>query len=173
MISMYERASLRAAPATANRRVLAWIASRGLWVALLWLHAHLLWQRIVDQTLFEPLVALRWIASALIAVTMIHFQRRGVSLFRGRRAKILWLVILLLHAGSATAVGRHLEIVAEGGLVIAVSLWLLALEETFSRRSADARLALRRSWVLQPAPVRLPFMAAALDPLCPRPPPLA
>jgi hypothetical protein len=168
-----------AAPAGARRRLLASIATAGLWAALLWFHAHLLWQRITDLTLFEPVVALRWGATVVILVALARLRRLGVPLFRGRRALILWLVVLLLHAGSVAAVGSRLEIVAEAGavaeagLLIAASLWLLALAGGFGKRSAGSDLVRRRAWPPRPAPAALPCAPGSLDPLSPRPPPLA
>lgn len=147
-------------------------ATGGLWAALLWFHAHLLWDRITNLTLFEPLVALRWGTAVLLIAALVRLQHIGVPLFRGRRALILWLVILLLHAGSVAAVGSQLEIVADFGLLIALSLWFLALEDVFGKRTRTAGLVLRRTWVPQLAPARLPCAAGSLDPLSPRPPPL-
>jgi hypothetical protein len=151
---------------------LAVIATRALWIALLWLHGYLLWERITDLTLFEPLVALRWGIAALMIATLIRLQYLGVPLFRGRRALIFWLVILLLHAGSATAAGGRLEMVADSGLLIAVSLWFLALEGVLGKRTRVAALVLRRTWMPRLAPALLPCAPGSLDPLSPRPPPL-
>lgn len=158
------------ARAWAGRCTLAVIATRALWIALLWLHGYLLWERITDLTLFEPQVALRWGIAALMIATLIRLQYLGVPLFRGRRALIFWLVILLLHAGSATAAGSRLQVVADSGLLIAVSLWFLALELLGERTRAVA-LVLRRTWTPRLAPARLPCAPGSLDPLSPRPPP--
>jgi len=156
----------------AVRRALVSIAIRGLWAALLCLHIHLLWQRITNLTLFEPLVAVRWGTAVLTITALVRLRHIGVPLFRGRAAMILWLVILLLHAGSAAAVGSQLEIVADAGLLVAASLWFLALADVFGKRPRKAGLVLRRAWVPRLVPAPLPCAAGSLAPLSPRPPPL-
>ncbi len=167
-----KRPEIAARAQTATAAVARPLAIRALWAALLWLHAHLLWERITDLTLFEPLVAFRWGAAVLTIAALVRLQHIGVPLFRGRRALILWLVILLLHAGSAAAVGSQLELVADFGLLIAVALWVLALEDVLGKRTRTADIVLRRAWVPRLAPARLPCAPGSLDPLSPRPPPL-
>ena len=60
-------------------------------------HAILLWQRVLDLTLFEPIPAIRWLATAALIVSLYRLHRQGVSLVRGRTAAVLWLLVLVLH----------------------------------------------------------------------------
>ncbi len=66
--------------------------------ALVLFHLLLLWQRVLDQTLFEPVPALRWLATLVVVLALYRLHRRGLSLVRGRGALVFWLLVLLLHA---------------------------------------------------------------------------
>ncbi len=68
---------------------------------LVFLHAELLLRRIESLTLFEPLVALRWLAGLLILAALARLRRAGGSLVSGRRATVVWLLVLVLHAQAA------------------------------------------------------------------------
>lgn len=61
------------------------------------LHAGLLYQRIEDQSIADPVVIARWLIAALVALGALHLLHRRVSW----RA---WLVcataIVLIHAGT-------------------------------------------------------------------------
>jgi hypothetical protein len=80
-------------PASRVRRALG-LASVGLLVAF---HAVLLWERLVDSTLFEPVPAIRWLATVALMGVLYRLHRNGLSMFRGRGAVVLWLLVLLLH----------------------------------------------------------------------------
>jgi hypothetical protein len=84
-------------------RVRALLSSLGLAVAatLVVLHASLLWDRVVQGRLSDPVVALRWLAAVVLMGALLALRRRGVSLLWGRRALVFWLLVLLLHAGAA------------------------------------------------------------------------
>jgi hypothetical protein len=60
-------------------------------------HAILLWQRVLDLSLFKPIPAIRWLATAALIVSLYRLHRQGVSLVRGRSAVVLWLLVLVLH----------------------------------------------------------------------------
>ena len=76
------------------RQVLG-LASVGFLIAF---HAVLLWERLADSTLFEPVPAIRWLATVALIALLVRLHRKGVSLLRGRGALVLWLLVLLLHA---------------------------------------------------------------------------
>lgn len=76
------------------RQVLG-LASVGFLIAY---HAVLLWERLADSTLFEPIPAIRWLATVALIALLVRLHRKGVSLLRGRGALVLWLLVLLLHA---------------------------------------------------------------------------
>ncbi len=93
-----------------RRPVASWrLASRCLRVGavsvlggyLVFLHAELLLRRIESLTLFEPLVALRWLAGLLILAALLRLRGSGASLVAGRRATVVWLLVLVLHSQAA------------------------------------------------------------------------
>jgi len=84
------------APAKA-RKVLVSASATLLISFLIAFHAVLLWQRVLDFSLFRPVPAIRWLATVALLVALYRLHRRGVSLFRGRGAVVAWLLVLLLH----------------------------------------------------------------------------
>ena len=61
-------------------------------------HAWLFWSHVVDGRLLEPAVATRWLLGVLLTAGFIGLRRTGLSLIRGRKAIVLWLLVALLHA---------------------------------------------------------------------------
>jgi len=112
--------------ATGSRRRLSRFVAAGLVAGLALFHSQLLWQRIASFTLFEPLVALRWGIAALLLAGFVCLERAGVSVIWGHKAMILWLLVLLCHAGMVAPVGSHPPL-AEPGLLLALSVWGFAL----------------------------------------------
>lgn len=84
-------------------RSLRWLGLLGA-AGLVAFHADLLRQRLVDATLGEPGVALRWLATLGVLAGFGWLARRGVPLLRDRRSLVLWLVVLLLHVGASPPV---------------------------------------------------------------------
>lgn len=72
------------------------------------LHAEILWQRIASKTLLEPIVALKWAAAAALVAALLRLRSAGVPLWRGRRAVLVWMLVLLLHAGTAVPAAEEL-----------------------------------------------------------------
>lgn len=95
---------------------------------LVQLHAALLWDRIITLSLLEPLVALRWAGAAALLLVSLGLQRRGVSVFRGRKAAVFWLLVLLLHANAALPATGELGVSAasqpEAALLVVLPLCL-------------------------------------------------
>ncbi len=137
----------RIPPARRSRRPgapwrLAWRCLRvgsfaALGAYLVFLHAELLLRRIESLTLFEPLVALRWLAGLVILAALVRLRGSGGSLVSGRRATVVWLLVLVLHAqaappaataplGEAPLEAAHL-LLALPAAVSAVGLFRLAL----------------------------------------------
>ncbi len=86
--------------------------------ALVVFHGGLLWQRLLDGSLFEPVVAARWGATGLLLAWLVVLRRAGVSLWRGERARTFWALVLLLHAVPAFA-GERAAIAPDGsGLLL-------------------------------------------------------
>ena len=89
-------------PLSARSRARTMLAAASGVMALLVLggfHAILLWQRLLDFSLFRPVPAIRWLATAALMIGLYRLHRRGISFIRGRHALVFWLLVLLLHAG--------------------------------------------------------------------------
>lgn len=76
---------------------------------LVLLHVAVLWDRVAEGRLSDPVVALRWLAGAVLTLALLALRRRGVPLLWGRRALVFWLLVLLLHAGAAAPEGPGLR----------------------------------------------------------------
>jgi hypothetical protein len=82
-----------------NRLLSTWrLALRLFGAGLVLFHGHLLWQRWVDGSLVDFGVAAQWLASALLIVGLVLVRKRHGSLFRGREAAVVWILVALLHA---------------------------------------------------------------------------
>jgi hypothetical protein len=66
-------------------------------------HAALFWDRIAAGQLFDPLVALRWVAAAGLVGALLALRHHGVSLLRGRQGLTVWTLVVLLHVGMQPA----------------------------------------------------------------------
>lgn len=158
--------------ASARRR--RWSVARllgaGLVAALVWFHAVLLWERIASLTLFQPMVAVRWAGTLLLLAAFLKLHRAGVSLLGSRKALILWLLVVMLHASMAPA-----EMVAEPatGVALALSFSYLALRQILAE--LRDQLAPERSattWVRRrEPPARRSCAEAVRETFSPRPPP--
>lgn len=60
-------------------------------------HAWLLWTHLVGGKALEPQTAVRWIVAAVVLVGFRALQRHGLSLFWGKRAVVLWLLVVVIH----------------------------------------------------------------------------
>ena len=60
-------------------------------------HAWLLWTHLVGGRPLELQNAVRWLVSLGVLVGFRALRRRGVSLFWGKRAVVLWVLVVLLH----------------------------------------------------------------------------
>jgi hypothetical protein len=68
--------------------------------SLVLLHVSLLWARVTQGRLGEPVIAFRWIAAVVLLLALLALRRRGVPILWGRRALVFWLLVLVLHAGT-------------------------------------------------------------------------
>lgn len=78
-------------------------------LALAIFHIFLFWDRLVGGDLFDPAIALRWVAAAGLVSALAALRRMGASLASGRKAFVIWLLVVLLHAS-----GRSVPVVAPG-----------------------------------------------------------
>jgi hypothetical protein len=83
-----------------GRRVLT-IAAAGAMGGLVLFHLALLYSRIVEGRLLEPAVALRWCIGLVLVASIVALHRMGAPLFHGRRALVVWLLVMLLHVSAA------------------------------------------------------------------------
>jgi hypothetical protein len=144
-------------------------------VALLVLfHAWLFGAQLVDGQLADAGLLARWAAAGLLTAALWGLRRRGVPLFRGRRAVAIWLLAAVLHGPAALdhlnspqfPVPDAIAALAEfGSILIATGLLAGALRRRFSMPVPAGRR-------LPPAaPVFRACLAASRAQLAPRPPP--
>ena len=146
---------------------------------LVLLHLGILWSRLEDLSLWRPEVALRWLGALLLLGAGALHRHRGHSLLRGRGALALWILVLLLHAGSSPETLRPLPL-SEHPPEAARLLWALPLALAAVALSLAAALggAPRPATPVAAARLRdrIAAAAAALAPRAveaPRPPPAA
>jgi hypothetical protein len=60
-------------------------------------HASLVWTHLVGGKALEPQTAARWIVAVVVLVGFRALQRHGLSLFWGKRAVVLWLLVVVIH----------------------------------------------------------------------------
>ncbi|MCX6551433.1 MAG: hypothetical protein NTY02_10585 [Acidobacteria bacterium] len=146
--------------------------------ALVVFHAWLFWTHVAAGKLFEPQIALRWVVAVGVLVGFRALSRVGLPLFFGKRAVVLWLLVILIHChavwtGDATSaeLGIPETIGALAQLTSSVSVLgtlLVILLATSLRAGQRGRPAFS-----------IPVVVAGLaSPGCtfrfaPRPPPLA
>lgn len=140
--------------------------------ALALFHGWLLCRRLLDATIGEPEVLLRWLGGAGLLAAMAAARRFGLSVSRGRPALVFWLLVLLLHVGASPVVvaGVHAQ---ELLLVLPVGL-AAALSLSIARRRCATRFRLlppRRVRRARALPRRPPAPGAGPSHFSPRPPP--
>jgi len=88
-------------------------------LALVVFHISLFWERLIGGDLVDPAVALRWLAAAGLVAALVFLRRMGVPVASGRKAFVLWLLVLLLHAsgGRAPAASSDLQTGVDAGLI--------------------------------------------------------
>lgn len=69
-------------------------------LALAIFHISLFWDRLLGGDLFDPAIALRWVAAAGLVAALAALRRMGVPLASGRKAFVIWLLVVLLHASG-------------------------------------------------------------------------
>ncbi len=140
----------------------------------IWLFAGQVWGGdLVDLALLS-----RWIIAAGLVAALLHLQRRGVSLVRGRQPVAVWLLAALLHG---PALARDLDGVAPSmpevaatlaqamnGIAVAGTVLLIFFVLRRRRPGVPSLRAL--------SSVDAPFLLGALPPrsflrFAPRPPP--
>jgi len=150
----------------AGRRTLAWVG----W-ALAVHHGLLLARRLIDASILEPTVLLRWAGAAVIAVLAADLRRRGVSLSRGRAPVVLGLLVLLLHVGVPAPAPEGVDLLLVLPLGVAAGLGAATLAGLVRRRRPRISRTLLRT--LATVPPAAPHLGLGALParFSPRPPP--
>lgn len=78
----------------------ATLSAAGAAVALM--HVWIFWDQLASGRLLDGASALRWTCAAALCAMVETLRRRGVSLWWGRQAFSVWLLVALLHAWSAS-----------------------------------------------------------------------
>jgi len=160
-------AASRARWLTVGRRALF-----GLGWALAAHHGWLLARRLVDASILEPLVLLRWAGAVFLVALAADLRRRGFSLCRGRAPVVLGLLALLLHVGVPAPAPEGVDLLLVVPLGLAAGLGSAALAVLAGRRrprSLDLPPPRRRDDARRPLRERLGALPARFSP---RPPPL-
>jgi hypothetical protein len=162
---------------------LARVALRALgrlaFAALAVFHAWVLAAHLLQGKAFEPDTAIRWVVAAVVLIGFRALSRRGLPLFSGRHAVVLWLLVVLIHCSAAWSGGAAsleaglpetvtalAQLSTVAGVLVGV---VLGIALASARRPWDARR------LAFPAPVLiggLPSTGVVFR-FSPRPPPLA
>ena len=135
-------------PSARGRRRLIGLGGFALTAVIAVFHGGLLWQRLSDGSLFEPVIVARWAVSAVLCFALLKLWNQGLPVLRGRRAGVLWLIVALLHVFTPGTPLPAVEQVADAtlpaGLVLLafLALWLLDAtggESTSARRPVHPR----------------------------------
>jgi hypothetical protein len=70
--------------------------------ALALMHVWIFWDQLSSGRLLAGAAALRWTGALILCAALDALRRRGVSLWWGRQAFSVWLLVALLHAWSAS-----------------------------------------------------------------------
>lgn len=162
-----------AAPFRTRVRRFALALTRGLVALLVVHHGWLLFQRLRNDSISEPTVALRWGLAALVLGLALLFRRRGLTVLSGRSGLVFWLLVLLLHVGvtpipDVTARSEHLLVALPLGVAAALIVTLGAILLS-GRIGARNRVRPLRATSGPPPP--RPAAARLALRFAPRPPP--
>ena len=61
-------------------------------------HLYLFWDRLAAGDLLDPSIALRWLSAAGLVLALVLLRRMRIPLTTGRKACVVWLLVVLLHA---------------------------------------------------------------------------
>jgi hypothetical protein len=146
--------------------------------ALVVFHGWLLWTHVAAGKAFEPATSLRWLIAIGVLVGFRALSRHGLPLLFGRRAVVLWLLVILIHChavwtGDAITVDLALPETLHALSQLTGSLSVLgALVVVLLAAHAAAAVSLRG---LVPAPALIAGLPSdgVTFRFAPRPPPLA
>ncbi len=160
---------------------LATCLSRLAILVLVAFHAVLLGVHALDGRLLDPGTSVRWVLGGLLLAGFLALRRLGLPVWWGRKAVVLWLLVVLLHCQAAASNPQTADVWASfpAAVVTVVAdaslasvLALLGLLGLVLRRSRPAGPLPRRDatpCVVAPALVSGGFAVVT----GPRPPPCA
>jgi hypothetical protein len=136
--------------------------------ALAVLHVWIFWDQLASGRLLEGASALRWTGAVALCAVLDTLRRRGVSLWWGRQAFSVWLLVALLHAWSASPATAGTDLASRDpaneaaatflvpvtALALASLVGLLLIVGGRTRRSPLAALALLPLDLAQPLACR-------------------
>jgi hypothetical protein len=93
--------------------------------ALALMHVWIFWGQLTSGRLLMGTSALRWTGALVLCAALDALRRRGVSLWWGRQAFSVWLLVALLHAWSASPSASTLDGTAGGPMQDAAATFLL------------------------------------------------
>jgi len=161
---------------------LARVALRALgrlaFAALVVFHAWVLATHLLQGKAFEPDTAIRWVVAAVVLIGFRALSRRGLPLFSGRHAVVLWLLVVLIHCG---AVWGGAAASFEAGLpeTVTALAQLSTVAGVLGLALGVALASASRPWEGWRSAFPVPVLVAGLPstgvvlPFAPRPPPLA
>jgi len=156
----------RAAWLRAGGRLLAWVG----WT-LAAHHGLLLARRLIDASILEPGVLVRWVGAAAIAVLAADLRRRGISLSRGRAPVVLGLLVLLLHVGVPAPAPEGVDLLLVLPLGVAAGFGAATLVGLVRRRRPRISRTLLRTLATPPLVASHVGLGAFPARFSPRPPP--
>jgi hypothetical protein len=95
--------------------------------ALALMHVWIFWDQLTSGRLLAGASALRWTGALVLCAALDALRRRGISLWWGRRAFSLWLLVGLLHSWSASPSTSTLDRAASDPVQEAAATFLLPL----------------------------------------------
>jgi hypothetical protein len=161
-------------PATAALRAAGQVA----FAALVAFHVWLFGLHLLDGRALQPATAARWGLGVLVLAGFRALSRRDIPLFRGRRAVVLWLLVVIIHCsaawdGGAAALDRAIPETAAAAAQLACAAGVIGLVLLAALAQSGRPLAGRRPSFPVPALIAgLPSTGLALR-FSSRPPPLS
>jgi len=95
--------------------------------ALALMHVWIFWDQLTSGRLLAGASALRWTGALILCAALDALGRRGISLWWGRQAFSVWLLVALLHAWSASPSTSTLDRAASDPVQDAAATFLLPL----------------------------------------------
>jgi hypothetical protein len=146
--------------------------------ALVVFHAWVLATHLLQGKAFEPDTAIRWVVAAVVLIGFRALSRRGLPLFSGRHAVVLWLLVVLIHCGAAWG-GAAASFEAGLPKTVTALAQLSTVAGVLGVALGIALASASRPWAGWRSAFPVPALIAGLPstgvvlPFAPRPPPLA